>query len=77
MGTRPGVDQPIPLKDRLALTVNEAAAITGFSPVFIRRQIVAGLLPAVAPGVGSRSTRLRPADIDAWLQASPWEPGVA
>jgi len=64
----------IPLNQRLALTVQEVADITGFSYPFIDRQIAAGNLPACAPGGDGRSKRIRPADVDVWLQASPWEP---
>ncbi|MEU3013406.1 helix-turn-helix domain-containing protein [Nocardia asteroides] len=65
---------PLSLADRLALTVPEAAAACGFSRKYIDDAIAAGKLAAVAPGGNSRSKRIRPADLDAWLQASPYEP---
>ncbi|RJO69814.1 DNA-binding protein [Nocardia panacis] len=65
---------PIPLNQRLALTVQEVADTTGFSYPFIDQQIAAGNLAACAPGGSGRSKRVRPADVDAWLQATPWEP---
>ncbi|WP_067565955.1 helix-turn-helix domain-containing protein [Nocardia acidivorans] len=64
----------IPLNQRLALTVQEVADITGFSYPFIDRQISAGNLVACAPGGDGRSKRIRPADVDEWLQSNRWEP---
>ncbi|MFI5781144.1 helix-turn-helix domain-containing protein [Nocardia sp. NPDC051570] len=66
--------QRIPLDQRLALTVQEVADMTGFSYPFVYQQIAAGNLAACAPGGDGRSKRVRPADIDDWLKASPWEP---
>ncbi len=67
----------IPLNQRLALTVKEVALVTGFSYAFIDRQITAGNLAAYAPGGDGRSKRVRPADVDEWLKARPWEPTAA
>ncbi|MFI5783196.1 helix-turn-helix transcriptional regulator [Nocardia sp. NPDC051570] len=66
--------QVIPLNQRLALTVQEVADMTGFSYPFIDRQIAAGNLTACAPGGDGRSKRVRPADVDEWLRANLWEP---
>lgn len=68
--------EPIPLRDKMALTLREVADLTGYNYFFIRDQVIAGKLPAVAPGGNERSRRIRPADVDAWLQAHPWEPAA-
>ncbi|MBF6460205.1 hypothetical protein IU433_14280 [Nocardia puris] len=73
----PRAERPdVPLRDRLALTVQEVADSTGFNYFFIDREIKAGRLAAVAPSGTARSKRVRPADVDAWLQANPWEPAA-
>ncbi|MBH0778772.1 helix-turn-helix domain-containing protein [Nocardia bovistercoris] len=65
---------PVPLRDKMALTVQEVADMCGFNYYFVHEQIKLGRLAAVAPGGNKRSKRVRPADVDEWLKASPWEP---
>ncbi|WP_416565117.1 excisionase family DNA-binding protein [Nocardia testacea] len=77
MGSIATAETPVvPLNQRMALTVQEVADLTGFGYAFIDREIAAGRLAAVAPSGTHRSKRIRPADVDAWLQASPWEPAA-
>lgn len=69
-------DLRVPLTERMALTVTEVAATTGFSYPFIDAQIAAGNLKACDPAGTGRGKRVRPADIDEWLKSSPWEPAT-
>jgi excisionase family DNA binding protein len=57
------------------LTLNEAAAhIRAKSTRPIRDAAKAGDLPCYGYG---REMRFKAADLDAWLEAKPWEPKVA
>lgn len=54
------------------LTVGEAAAhIRAKHPRMIRDAISAGHLPAYT--YGKSAIRLKVSDVDAWLEAHPWE----
>ncbi|MFC9874819.1 helix-turn-helix domain-containing protein [Nocardia salmonicida] len=77
MTVKKKADQVVPLTERMALTVAEVAATTGFSYPFIDAQISAGNLKCCDPSGAGRAKRIRPADIDAWLTQSPWEPATS
>lgn len=49
-------------------TADETAFVVGCSASFVREACSTGKLPAMR--IGSKQFRIRPADADAWLQAS-------
>ena len=59
------------------MTVEEVAALAGCHPRTVRRAILAGRLKAyrLDSGRGGRATlRLKPSDVDEWLDGDPMEP---
>lgn len=58
------------------LTAAEAAEHVRVSEPIIRDAVKRGDLPAYGIGKG-RNFRLKASDIDAWLEAQPWEPKTA
>lgn len=63
----------ISAKDKLAYTVDEAAAATGYSPRSISRAIKAGSLATVSPSIGGKPIGkpvITAAELRRWLQAA-------
>lgn len=57
------------------LTAKEAAAYAKVSLWTVRQAVTNGDLQAYAVGGGGRSYRLKAADVDAWMESTPHEPG--
>lgn len=55
------------------LTAAQAAEYVSVSEPIIRDAVKLGDLPSYAIGKG-REYRLKASDIDAWMEAHPWEP---
>jgi excisionase family DNA binding protein len=63
-----GQKETVPLADRLALSPEEASALTGIGTTRIREAINSGTLEAHKHGV---RTVILPDDLRAWLKAMP------
>lgn len=61
-------DRAVPLKDRFALSPEEAAALTGIGLTSIKMATYSGALVARKHG---RNTVILPEDLKAWLTALP------
>ncbi len=59
------------------LTIAGASEYSKLSKDIIRGAVKAGDLPSYAPTPGGRDVRLKAADIDAWIEGQPYEPGRA
>ena len=57
------------LPPRLSYTVAETAMYSGLSEWELRRAIAEGELPCVLRRGGMRGRRIRPEDLDAWMDA--------
>ncbi|WP_037162710.1 helix-turn-helix domain-containing protein [Rhodococcoides fascians] len=64
----------LPIHGKIALKFREAAQLMSVSERSVYRLVEAGELPAVQPIVGAR--RIMRADLDAYLEAHPWEPAA-
>lgn len=67
--------EPPPLRDRLTLTVPEAAALAGVPARIIRTAIVYGNIEVCY--AGSSTQRIRRADLDDWVTRLPSDPPLS
>lgn len=58
----------IPIRDKLALSVSEAAQMIGSSIPYINECIARGELPAIKLGTGSGNTKIKAKDLREFIE---------
>lgn len=57
----------IPIRDKLALSIPEAAQLIGSSIPYINECIARGELPAIKLGIGSGNTKIKATDLKEFI----------